>query len=519
MRALSALFVAFATLLFVLGCGGGGNPTASAPATRGGSATIRIDWPKVSRLIPSVTRSVRVTLSTDADPSVFEAEEIIPRPSDGSSSKKTFTGLKPGSYRVRAVAYGVAKEDVNAGSISLADGSSVLTIVADNEARFSITMESTISRFLITGFPGIAAFYLTANGAVDENLTPIVPEYPFGEKGVSTLSITPQSKVGAGYSNLTLIPDAATIGQSTITAAITSPLVQTSLAKKDNQTISLGVQLPESAGEGPSNLSVTYRDGATGALTDVLSYQTAVLVSSTPSQGVTPTASNLPLGRVDGLYRVRGLLEDQSISSNKETQDVLASKASSAVRFNFQGIYRTANNFRLTATLQIKTANGDYVNVKRVVVPGLTFDEVRNRDIFFDKLTTGNPGTGASTELFLPTPTTFKVIRGSAGVVVSTVSAQVGPSSDRKTVDLPASLFDFENVEVDNGDDSRFKINPVYDQDAQRWTLVPPSEPIGPKGQSGSGTFKVKLYNDSTVRGTFNYDLVPAGGGIEVGIG
>ena len=139
--------------LLVAGCGGGGGHS-SAPAARGGRATLRVRWPKATdaRLIPLAAASVTVTiLRPDGGTPVTKT---IARPTDGgASTTTTFDGLPYGELPVRVEAFPTA----DGTGVAQARGAGMVSVGEDAPGEVSISLDSTVASLAISPDPVVVA--------------------------------------------------------------------------------------------------------------------------------------------------------------------------------------------------------------------------------------------------------------------------------------------------------------------------------------------------------------------------
>jgi hypothetical protein len=141
---------ALGTVLSLSGCGGMSRPGTLTDTPSAGRATFTIHWPErdaTSRLIPLAANSVRV-LVYDYTQTV-RAQELIVRPTSGSTSTLTFPTLPVGSLTVTATAYPQA----DGTGVALATGTATLTIRAGENTTIGLTMLSTITALQLSYTP------------------------------------------------------------------------------------------------------------------------------------------------------------------------------------------------------------------------------------------------------------------------------------------------------------------------------------------------------------------------------
>jgi len=124
-------------LLILAGCGGGNN---SQLITTGGQgrATLTIQWPSLTRLIPDASNSIKVVI-TQGDTLV--ATKTLARPASGGTTTADFPSLPTGAQSVTATAY----PNANGTGVAQATATVPLVVVANQTSNFSVTMASTIT--------------------------------------------------------------------------------------------------------------------------------------------------------------------------------------------------------------------------------------------------------------------------------------------------------------------------------------------------------------------------------------
>ncbi|WP_394795867.1 Ig domain-containing protein [Armatimonas sp.] len=150
------LFLASLALSLLLsGCGGGGKgDTSNSRAT--GAAEFTINWPETSRLIPTAAQSIKIALSGTAS-----VERTVARPPVGTNQTTvTFNDLVIGNYTAAASAY----PNADATGVVQATGSTTVTIVKNQTATGTLTMDTTITKVGIT--PATASIAIGGTQAV-----------------------------------------------------------------------------------------------------------------------------------------------------------------------------------------------------------------------------------------------------------------------------------------------------------------------------------------------------------------
>lgn len=136
-------------IVVLLGCGGGsGVPSGSSAAASGtGKATITVQWPARTRLIPLAANSISVAITQGA--SVY-TQQLLARPTTGNVSSVTFNTLPTGTLGITASAF----PNADGTGVVQAAGTAPLVIQANQTTNFSVTMSSTITHVVVgTVFP------------------------------------------------------------------------------------------------------------------------------------------------------------------------------------------------------------------------------------------------------------------------------------------------------------------------------------------------------------------------------
>lgn len=160
-HALAAGFLAVASFTSLVGCGGGGS-SSTTNTQDSGTARVSIKWPETTRLIPAAANSVTVSFLRGAS---VVSSKTVARPDDGATTTVEFTGLPVQALTLRAQAF----PTTTGAGIAQASASKTVTIVADTNTEFAITMASTIES--ITVSPSISNLGL--GGTVTLTATPI----------------------------------------------------------------------------------------------------------------------------------------------------------------------------------------------------------------------------------------------------------------------------------------------------------------------------------------------------------
>lgn len=164
-RAMNACVAAVTLTLslssFLTGCGGSsgpaqsGSPTTPSTGSSRGRATFTIVWPAPTRLIPSAANSIVISLSGAVAGGPLLGTQTISRPAAGQgASVVTFENMEPGSLVATASAF----PTTDGTDVAQASGQVPLTIVADETAQTSLTMNSTIDHLDVS--PPSFRYYL-----------------------------------------------------------------------------------------------------------------------------------------------------------------------------------------------------------------------------------------------------------------------------------------------------------------------------------------------------------------------
>lgn len=135
--------IALLFLMTMSGCGGGNNlvPSGAGQSRATGRATFTVLWPAPSRLIPNAANSITLVLSRGGSPPVART---VPRPAgDSAAGPQTtieFADLPLGTYTATATAF----PSVDGSGVAQASASVPVTVVPDQNAPITLTMNSTI---------------------------------------------------------------------------------------------------------------------------------------------------------------------------------------------------------------------------------------------------------------------------------------------------------------------------------------------------------------------------------------
>lgn len=142
--------VAFLVLpaLLLAGCGGGGSGSPSSgggvtASSKNGTAKISVVWPaRNARFMPLASNSIVVNLLQNG---VQKGSQIVVRPTDGSPSSATFTGLAYGAYTTALAAY----PSTDGTGVAQATGSAPLTVSEDVPGNSTVSMTTTVASIAI----------------------------------------------------------------------------------------------------------------------------------------------------------------------------------------------------------------------------------------------------------------------------------------------------------------------------------------------------------------------------------
>lgn len=254
-------WIPVSTLLLVLpltGCGSGNAPDS----TNSGRATLTIQWPDRSRLIPAASNSIQVTFLRGNQNA---AQQVIPRPASGNTSTVTFVNLKVGMLTLSGAAF----PSTDATGVAQAAGMSPVQIVSGQTANITLTMVSTIDHL---------------------ELTPSNLSVPVGQ----TLQVIMTAKDIAGGVVLT------TPGKITWASA------DATRAAVDSNGMLTGV-LPTGAAPGPVQITVTETESGKSA-------SAPVTVTSSTTVSVSPMSPTLPVGDPQAFTATVGNAPDLSVT-------------------------------------------------------------------------------------------------------------------------------------------------------------------------------------------------------------
>lgn len=129
-------------LLFLTGCGGGNNTRFAATGGQG-RASLTVQWPERTRLIPDASNSIDVVIHQGT---TVVTHQTLARPAAGGTATVSFLSLPTGALSVTATAF----PGLDGAGIAQATATIPLIIQANQTTSFSITMSSTIDHLDLT---------------------------------------------------------------------------------------------------------------------------------------------------------------------------------------------------------------------------------------------------------------------------------------------------------------------------------------------------------------------------------
>ena len=138
MKRLFLSLVCLMALLTFVGCGGGDSKVSSSSGAIG-RASVKLEWPKSTRLVPVSSNSVKITVTKNG---TKVAEQTLPRPVLGGTSTANFTDIPVGSVLITATAF----PNQDGTGTAQATASTIASIASGENAPVSITMASTVAR-------------------------------------------------------------------------------------------------------------------------------------------------------------------------------------------------------------------------------------------------------------------------------------------------------------------------------------------------------------------------------------
>lgn len=135
---LATLGLGAVTMPVLVSCGGN-----VGSASGQGSASLAIEWPSRSRLIPVDSESIQVSFYNGT---TLVASQTVARPSTGTSTTVSFSTLPAMALTLKAEAF----PNADGSGVAQSSASKSVTIVQGQTTTLSITMASTISSLSIT---------------------------------------------------------------------------------------------------------------------------------------------------------------------------------------------------------------------------------------------------------------------------------------------------------------------------------------------------------------------------------
>lgn len=191
----------------MVGCGGSSGSSAVASKSKGG-ATLKITWPtSTAKLIPAASSSIVVSFLSG---STVVATKTVDKPTSGSTTTVSFTGLPAGSLTLTATAY------PNSGGTGTAQAtaSQTVAITGGSTASLAITMASTIAS--LTMSPTSAS--VAAGSTTTVTATPVDSTGATVLVGTSTLTYASSNTAVATVNATTGVVTGVATGTATITA-------------------------------------------------------------------------------------------------------------------------------------------------------------------------------------------------------------------------------------------------------------------------------------------------------------
>ncbi|HEY3330697.1 MAG TPA: hypothetical protein VGK19_11785 [Capsulimonadaceae bacterium] len=188
-----ALGAILGTVLWIVGCGGGGSNSGSplSPSNKAGQATVSVTWPTAAqaklkpRLIPLASGVIVVTASLTnvgaPPPRIAASSVLVLTPPTGSTSVTTgsITGLPVGQsvyFTARAYPAGTVVDAAGnaGGAIEQAKGTSLPVPITTGTNVFSVSLASDVTKIAtsVTFSPGHSGSDITIGDYVDLSATP-----------------------------------------------------------------------------------------------------------------------------------------------------------------------------------------------------------------------------------------------------------------------------------------------------------------------------------------------------------
>jgi hypothetical protein len=228
-----SVLMSLALGLAAAGCGGGsGSGSGNSTQASNGTASLVVNWPTRSRLIPLASNSITVSLSQAG---TVIASQTVARPASGSTSTVNFSDLPYGTIAVSASSFPNSDGTGNAQAI----GSGTLKEVFGTPGAITISMASTVTKLAITPNPIACGKGLTTNltaSATDANGNIVllsvgtaneVLSWTTGSSAIATVSGTGPTAVLTGVDQGTTTVSASLVvndSGATVTGSGSAPI-------------------------------------------------------------------------------------------------------------------------------------------------------------------------------------------------------------------------------------------------------------------------------------------------------
>lgn len=194
--------------MLLTGCAGGNRSgTAGGPeAADRGRATLTVQWPERSRLIPFAANSIRVEIKNSQGTTV--GTQTLARPASGGSASATFNLLPVGNLTILAT----ANPSTDGTGVAQARATAPLVIQAGQTTPFGLTLASTIERIEVNPSTALnltvgATQTVTATPKDAQGNTvltqPQTIQWSSGNNAVATVNGSQVSAVAAGTTQIT----------------------------------------------------------------------------------------------------------------------------------------------------------------------------------------------------------------------------------------------------------------------------------------------------------------------------
>ena len=281
-------------LLFLVGCGGGNNSQLVSTGGQG-RATLTVQWPERTRLIPDASNSIKVVINQGT---TLVATKTLPRPASGGTSTVDFPTLPTGALDVTATAY----PNANGTGVAQATATVPLVIVANQTSNFSITMASTIQHLDLTAPASsvdtgatlqYGAVGKDANGAVVLT-TPARFTWISSATGVATIDGNGLATgVAAGTSDITVTDTES--GKSAQTTVTVITHVPSNPFLTDDFAYPVGGPVTNQSG-GTGNWGGAWNEYGQGFTSSVIAANSLNFANLAVSGGSVQTTSDFPVG-------------------------------------------------------------------------------------------------------------------------------------------------------------------------------------------------------------------------------